>query len=165
MFPFRRAVQRGIDALMTAHVVFTALDAERPATLSRRILTEWLRERLHFRGVLFSDDLDMKAIADRLDPGDAAISAIEAGVDWLLIGQQLDSAETIAAVLERAAPKRQRLTTRMEESAGRIESLRRGHLRRLRRPVFTAVSAEAFANHRNLVRWIEERAAQSPQSA
>src|SRR3989442_1411334 len=83
-FTFRRAIQEGIDALMTAHVVFTALDAERPATLSRRILTELLRERLRFRGVLFSDDLQMKAIADRFAPGDAAIAAIEAGADWLL---------------------------------------------------------------------------------
>jgi beta-N-acetylhexosaminidase len=161
LLPFRRAIQSGIDALMTAHVVFTALDAERPATLSRRVLSELLRERLRFRGVVFSDDLEMKAISDRFDPADAAILALEAGVDWLLVCEKLDYAEEIVTTLERVAPKRPRLCARMEESAARIETLRRNHLRRLRRPHgYPPIPPEGFANHRNLVRWIEERATQ-----
>ena len=162
LFPFRRAIQEGIDALMTAHVVFTALDAERPATLSRRILTELLRERLRFRGVLFSDDLQMKAIADRFAPGDAAIAAIEAGADWLLTCETLDFAEQAITALERAVSRRSRLAGRMEEAGARVEALRRSHLRRLRRPyAYPPIPAEGFPNHRNLVRWIHERADQS----
>jgi beta-N-acetylhexosaminidase len=162
LLPFRRAIQSGIDALMTAHVVFTALDAERPATLSRRVLSELLRERLRFRGVVFSDDLEMKAISDRFDPADAAILALEAGVDWLLVCEKLDYAEEIVTTLERVGPKRPRLCARMEESAARIETLRRNHLRRLRRPQgYPPIPPEGFANHRNLVRWIEERATQA----
>ena len=162
LFPFRRAIQGGIEALMIAHVVFTGLDAERPATLSRRILTELLRERLRFRGLLFSDDLEMKAISDRFAPSDAAILAIEAGADWLLACQTLDFAERAINGLARAAPHRPSLAARMEEAAGRIDALRRNHLRRLRRPyAYPPIPAEGFANHRNLVGWIEERAAQA----
>ncbi|HSD09553.1 MAG TPA: beta-N-acetylhexosaminidase [Candidatus Binatia bacterium] len=162
LFPFRRAIQSGIDALMTAHVVFTALDGERPATLSRRILSELLRERLRFRGVVFSDDLEMKAISDRFALGDAALLALEAGADWLLVCEKLDSAEEIITTLERVGAKRQRLFARMEESAARIDALRRNHLRRRRRPyAYPPIPPAGFANHRNLSRWIEERAAQA----
>jgi len=162
LFPFRRAIQSGVDALMTAHVVFTALDPDRAATLSRRIMTELLRERLRFRGTVFSDDLDMKAIADRYGPSDAAIMAIEAGADCLLFCEKLDAAADAIAGLERAANRTARLAARLEESAARIDVLRRDHLRKLRRPLGrTSVPREGFPNHRNLVRWIEERAEQA----
>jgi beta-N-acetylhexosaminidase len=162
LFPFRRAIQSGLDAVMTAHVVFPALDATRPATLSRAILTELLRERLRFRGVVFSDDLEMKAIAAQHGPADAAVQALEAGVDWLLFCENLEHAEAAIQGLDRVAAKSPRLANRMEESAARIDGMRRNHLRRLRRPyVYPPVPAEGFANHRKLVRWIEERAAQA----
>src|SRR5262249_42327293 len=134
LFPFRRAIQSGIEALMTAHVVFTALDPERPATLSRAIVTDLLRDRLRFRGVLFSDDLEMNAIRDGFAPDDAAVLAMEAGVDWLLACQNLDFAEQAIVGLARAATRRPRLAARMEEAAARNDALRRNHLRRLRRP-------------------------------
>ena len=162
IFPFRRAIQTGIEALMTAHVVFTTLDAEHPATLSRRILADLLRERLRFRGVVFSDDLEMKAISDRFAPDDAAILAVEAGVDWLLACQTLGFAEQAIGGLARAAARRPRLAARMEEAAARNDALRRNHLRRLRRPhPYPPIPAEGLQNHRDLAKWIEERAAQA----
>jgi beta-N-acetylhexosaminidase len=162
LFPFRRAIQSGVEALMTAHVVFTELDAERPATLSRSISTDLLRERLRFRGVLFSDDLEMKAISDRFAAGEAAIEAIEAGVDWLLTCQTLDFAEQAIAGVARAAAHRPRLASRMQEAAARNDVLRRNHLRRLRRPnAYPPIPSEGLPSHRDLVRWIEERAAQA----
>jgi beta-N-acetylhexosaminidase len=162
IFPFRRAIQSGLGALMTAHVVYTALDPSRPATLSRPILTDLLRERLRFRGVVFSDDLEMKSISDRHPAGEAAVLSVEAGVDWLLFCERLDRAEEAADALARAAATRPHLQARMEESAGRIEALRRSHLRRLRRPnAYPPIPPEGIEGHRRLVRWIEERAAQS----
>src|SRR5690606_21818841 len=63
--PFRAAAAAGaVGSMMSAHVVYPALD-DRPATLSRRIATELLRDELGFTGVLFSDDLEMRALADR----------------------------------------------------------------------------------------------------
>lgn len=159
LFPFRRAIQSGLEALMTAHVVFTALDPARPATLSRPILTELLRDRLRFRGVVFSDDMEMKAIAGSLGPAEAAIQAIEAGVDCVLFCEKPELAEAAIQGLERAASKRPTLASRMAEAAARVDALRRNHLRRKRRPfVYPHVPAQGFANHQKLVRWIEERA-------
>jgi beta-N-acetylhexosaminidase len=96
--PFRAAIARGVPALMTAHLLVPALDDERPATLSRRIVFEALREELGFTGVIFSDDLDMRAIADRYGPGDTAVHALAAGVDGLLFCNS--SYDRLAAALE-----------------------------------------------------------------
>jgi beta-N-acetylhexosaminidase len=83
--PFVAAIDAGIPALMTAHLLVPALDPERPATLSRPILTELLRERLGFSGLLVSDDLLMRGIADATPPGEAAIRFLDAGGDCVLI--------------------------------------------------------------------------------
>jgi beta-N-acetylhexosaminidase len=83
--PFRTAIEAGVASIMTAHVLVTTIDDERPATLSRKIVHTILREELKFDGVIVSDDLDMKAIASRYTHGEAAVAAIAAGCDTLLI--------------------------------------------------------------------------------
>jgi hypothetical protein len=85
LLPFARAAAAGLLMIMTAHVVFDAIDPGVPATLSRRVLGELLRGELAYRGVVVSDDLDMKAIADHGGAGDAAGRAVEAGCDALLL--------------------------------------------------------------------------------
>lgn len=85
VLPFRRAVRSGIPGLMTAHVMYPALDRSMPATLSRKILYDLLRKRLGFRGTVFSDALEMKAIADRFGIGEAAVDAVYAGCDVILV--------------------------------------------------------------------------------
>jgi beta-N-acetylhexosaminidase len=82
--PFRAAIRAGVASVMTAHVLFPALDAERPATLSPSVL-RLLREELGFDGVVFSDDLEMRAVADRFPIGEGVVLALRAGVDALLV--------------------------------------------------------------------------------
>src|SRR5438270_1567465 len=84
--PFKAAIEAGVASIMTAHVFVPALDEDRPATLSTRIITGLLRKELGFAGVILSDDLEMKALAagDRSVP-DAAVEAIAAGCDGVLI--------------------------------------------------------------------------------
>ncbi len=84
MKPFARAVAQGLPMMMTAHIVCEALDAERPATLSPQVIDALLRRELGFRGVIVSDDLEMAAIAEHYEPGQAAVEAILAGCDLLL---------------------------------------------------------------------------------
>jgi beta-N-acetylhexosaminidase len=99
--PFVAAIDAGIPALMTAHLLVPALDPERPATLSRPILTELLRERLGFSGLLVSDDLLMRGIADTTPPGEAAIRFLEAGGDCVLICRdEAAQRQAILAVVE-----------------------------------------------------------------
>jgi beta-N-acetylhexosaminidase len=82
--PFKRAVETGVDAVMTAHMVYKTIDSL-PATLSAPILTGVLRNLLGFDGVIITDDLLMRAIADDHDIEESCVMAVRAGVDILLI--------------------------------------------------------------------------------
>jgi len=83
--PFVSAIHAGVAFIMTAHVLVPSLDESRPATLSPRVVQAILREELGFQGVILSDDLEMKAIAATYSVPDAAVQAIAAGCDGLLI--------------------------------------------------------------------------------
>jgi beta-N-acetylhexosaminidase len=82
--PFRALAQAGVAAVMTAHVVFEALDPTRPATLSAPVM-RLLREELGFQGCCVSDDLEMKAVAEHFPLEEAVPAAVAAGVDQLLV--------------------------------------------------------------------------------
>jgi beta-N-acetylhexosaminidase len=85
LVPFAAAVRAGVAAVMTAHVVYPALDPTgTPATMSAPILTGLLRGRLGFGGLILSDSLSMRAIADHFGIGEAAVRAVQAGCDLLL---------------------------------------------------------------------------------
>src|SRR4029077_10149551 len=83
--PFKAAIEAGVATIMTAHVLVPSLDEKRPASLSRRIVFDLLRDELHYEGVILSDDLEMKAIAAGYAVPEAAVMAIEAGGDGALI--------------------------------------------------------------------------------
>ncbi|MEU6354721.1 glycoside hydrolase family 3 N-terminal domain-containing protein, partial [Streptomyces sp. NPDC047072] len=87
LLPFREAIAAGVPLVMTAHVRYPALDPTAPATLSRRILTDLLRTELGFQGVVVTDALEMKAIADTVGEAAGAVAAIAAGADQLIIAQ------------------------------------------------------------------------------
>jgi beta-N-acetylhexosaminidase len=82
--PFRAAAAAGIASIMTAHVIFEAVDAEYPATMSRAVLTGILREKLGYDGLVVSDDLEMKAITDNYGAEQAVLLGLNAGVDHFL---------------------------------------------------------------------------------
>jgi len=122
--PFRAAIAAGVPMLMSAHVVFPALDANRPATLSRRILGDLLRHELDFDGVLVSDALEMKAIADRYGEAAGARIALAAGADQVIVAVA-DLAVTLEcrdAVLE-ALRDGVLAEERVREAAGRVARL------------------------------------------
>jgi len=83
--PFARAISRGVPMIMTAHVLCPALDEEIPTSLSPVAVDGWLRGHLGFNGVVVSDDLEMRAIADHFGIGDAAVRAVRAGSDVVLV--------------------------------------------------------------------------------
>src|SRR5206468_5884986 len=96
--PFNAAIEAGVATIMTAHVLVPSLDERRPASLSRRIVYDLLREELQYDGVILSDDLEMKAIAAEYEVPSAAVLAIQAGCDGVLICS--GDHETQAAALE-----------------------------------------------------------------
>lgn len=81
--PFISAIASGIDAIMTTHIIFSAIDKEYPATLSRAVLTDLLRDELGYQGIIVTDGMEMKAIADNYGVAQAAVLAVKAGADML----------------------------------------------------------------------------------
>lgn len=84
LVPFAAAAKAGVDAMMTAHLLFPAID-DVPATLSKKILTDILRGQLGFEGMVISDDLEMKAVAATIGVGPCAVRSIAAGADQVMI--------------------------------------------------------------------------------
>jgi len=83
--PFRAAIEAGVAAIMTGHLLVPAFDEERPATLSHAVVEGQLRGELGWDGLVFTDDMNMKAVAARFTPVGAAVAAIAAGCDVLLL--------------------------------------------------------------------------------
>src|SRR5262245_25705059 len=133
LLPFVRAIAAGIPSLMTAHVVFPALDPRRPATLSPAICRDLLRRRLGFRGVLFSDDLEMNAVAARATPAESAVKALLAGCDMLLVCQSVDAARAAMKGVEQAVEDGRLPAERIATALARIQTLRRRLDRRPRK--------------------------------
>ncbi|HEY9816783.1 MAG TPA: glycoside hydrolase family 3 N-terminal domain-containing protein [Candidatus Obscuribacterales bacterium] len=96
--PFQQAIAAGVDAVMTAHIQSPSLDANYPATLSPLLLTHWLRRQWGFEGLIVTDALVMGAIARRYGPTEAAIQAIRAGADSLLM--PADPVATVQAICQ-----------------------------------------------------------------
>ncbi|MEB3304987.1 MAG: glycoside hydrolase family 3 N-terminal domain-containing protein [Cyanobacteriota bacterium] len=95
--PFRQAIAAGVASVMTAHLLLPELDPDRPATLSWQVLTQLLRQDLGFDGLVVTDALVMEAIAARYGAGEAAVLALEAGADLVLM--PADPWQAIEAIL------------------------------------------------------------------
>lgn len=118
--PFQDAIGEGVSAIMTSHAIYPGLDARHPGTLSYGIMTECLRERLGFQGLIITDDLEMGAI--KKDPGvpEGAVKAFEAGNDILLVCEdQRLVRESMNRVRNRLLTS-EALLSRLHESVGRI---------------------------------------------
>ncbi len=102
--PFRAAVRAGVGAIMTAHVLFPALDPDEPATLSAPILRGLLRGEMGFEGLIITDAMDMQAVA-RLGAEIGARRALEAGVDLVLLGFTQDQLELGHKMRSLASPE------------------------------------------------------------
>jgi len=133
--PFGAAIGAQVAMIMTAHVFLPALDERRPATLSRRVVNGLLREELGFEGVILSDDLEMKAVVNEYEVPAAAVLAIEAGCDAVLIcsGGHDTQAATLEALIHAVEEERLPL--------GRVEDALRRQQRAKERFLATTVPA------------------------
>jgi beta-N-acetylhexosaminidase len=135
LLPFRRAAEAGLPMIMTAHVVFAALDPGRPATLSEPVVTGLLRGKLGYRGVIVSDDLDMRAIAGHMGADVAAVAAVRAGCDALLLCADEANQAAAEAALIREAERDTEFRRKVGEAAHRVRALKHAHVaERARRP-------------------------------
>ncbi|MCK7622175.1 glycoside hydrolase family 3 protein [Streptomyces sp. RS10V-4] len=121
--PFRAAVEAGVGAVMTGHLLVPALDPELPATLSPRILHDLLRKELGFDGLVVTDAIEMGAVADRYGIGGAAVRAVAAGADAVCVGGENageDTATLLTDALTGAVVRGDLGAERLAEAADRV---------------------------------------------
>lgn len=119
--PFRAAIQAKIAAIMSAHIVFDAIDPGIPATLSAKVITGLLRNTLGFEGLILTDDFEMKAIADLFDCGSAAVSAVAAGCDVVLVCKEYERQMLVIEALALAIVSGRLSHARVRASHERLE--------------------------------------------
>ena len=129
LIPFRAAIQSAgtdgqVPAVMVDHILLTQLDPERPASLSPAVVTGLLREELGFAGAVLTDDLTMGAVTQSYGLGEAAVLAVEAGCDILLVCHGPDSVPAVRTALLEAAASGRITAERLDESVYRILRLK-----------------------------------------
>jgi beta-N-acetylhexosaminidase len=144
--PFVAAAHANVPMMMTAHVVYPAIDPL-PATLSRRWLTEILRGELGYRGVILTDDLDMKAVAAHFPVEETVTKSLIAGADAFLACRDPEIQARAETALDDAAARDANVRTRVVESAERMHAFR-ATLRGA--PASTSVDASMLADHGTL---------------
>ena len=121
-FPFRHAIETGIDSIMTTHVSFPTItgDREMPATVSREVQTGLLREEFGYEGLIVTDCLEMNAISEEMGTPEGAVRAIEAGVDLALVSHTPERQREAFDRLVEAVESGRIAEDRIDESVERI---------------------------------------------
>lgn len=143
--PFAQLIETGVSAMMSAHVVYPALD-ELPATLSEPILTGLLRDTMGFEGLTVSDYMDMQAITDHYNPVEAAIMSIQAGADMLLLGPDPEVQRQVRDGLAEALTTGRLSEARVREAVARSETLAEQY------PLQVEATTPDYAAHQTLAR-------------
>lgn len=129
LLPFNQAVQNDVAAVMTAHVIYRGIDEKYPATISEKIIHNLLRKEMGFKGLVITDDLEMKAIADNYNIEDAAILAVSAGSDILLVCKDHKKQKAVRDALIKAVKDKVISEARIDGSIERIAAIKKRFLK------------------------------------
>jgi beta-N-acetylhexosaminidase len=154
--PFRAAIAAGVASIMTAHVKFEAIDPTVPATMSPTVLLGVLRDQMKFRGVIVSDDLEMKALTRYFAPDEIIDRGTHAGIDLFTIAHSPEKQNGAIDELIRMVEQNVVMRNRLEASNERLDRLFAAFVQ----PARTGPLSELIgcAMHRNLVARVEETA-------
>ena len=125
LVPFRDTISKGLEVIMTAHVIYTAWDSKNPATFSKTILQDILRQRLGFQGVIMSDDLEMKAVENYFPFGAFPRMGIKAGLDMFMICNNVGKVRALHDQLIQDVSNGTISTASIQQSVERILHLKR----------------------------------------
>ncbi len=130
LVPFRSGIEAGADSVMIAHIAFPALiEQERlPATLSSAIVQGLLREKLGFNGVILSDCLEMRAISDTFGTERAAVMALQAGIDLVLVSHRYTRQRGSIEAIQAAVQAQELSPQVIQQAAERVLRLKASHL-------------------------------------
>ena len=124
LIPFQAAIDQGTPCVMVAHILMTQIDPDLPASLSPKVVDGLLRQEMGFDGVVCTDDLTMGAISKTYGMGEAAVMAVEAGCDLLLVCHEADNLTAARDALLSAVDAGRISMERLDESVYRILSLK-----------------------------------------
>lgn len=124
LYPFKKVIQAGVDVIMLAHIVFPALENDKPSTLSEKVTNQLLRKELGYTGVVITDCFDMKAFSDNYGAERAAILAVEAGVDIILVSHTFERQVQTIEAIEKAVKENRISEERIDQSVQRILQLK-----------------------------------------
>ena len=163
LLPFEAAIAAGLDAIMTAHVIYKAWDADLPATLSSAILTGILRRKIGFQGVIISDDLGMAAVSETMPWEEVPVQALRAGVDLLLICHQRERQEQAYARVLGAVQRSELPEALVDRAVARIHTLK-SRLHRQSRAVANPASLACIGGPEHLALAASIGAQSTPQA-
>ena len=124
LIPFQEAIDQGTPCVMVAHILMTQIDPDLPASLSPKVVDGLLRQEMGYDGVVCTDDLTMGAISNTYGMGEAAVMAVEAGCDLLLVCHEADNLTAARDALLSAVDAGRISMERLDESVYRILSLK-----------------------------------------
>jgi len=122
--PFKHAITNGAEAVMVGHILFPKIDPQNPATFSKIMITELLKEGLEFNGLVITDDMTMGAIIKHYDIGDAAVKSVLAGSDIILVAHEYEKAKEVIHALKEAVANDRITKNRLDESVYKILQLK-----------------------------------------
>ncbi|MBS4196312.1 beta-N-acetylhexosaminidase [Lederbergia citri] len=125
LIPFRSAINNGADVVMVAHILLPQLDDNFPASMSKPIMTDILRNQLGFNGVIITDDMTMGAITEHFDIGRAAVQSLKSGSDIILVGHEYNYIVETFSSIKSAVQKGEISEQRINQSVERIITLKR----------------------------------------
>jgi beta-N-acetylhexosaminidase len=130
LVPFRSGIEAGADSVMIAHIAFPALTEQTtlPATLSSSIVQGLLRKRLDFKGVILSDCMEMKAISDTFGTERAAVMALKAGIDLVLVSHEFKRQRASIEAIQAAIQSHELTTQVVQQAAERVLNLKARYL-------------------------------------
>ena len=126
LIPFRRCIDAGIPAIMSSHILFPNIEKEKiPGTMSRTIITDLLKNKLGFRGLVFSDCMEMDAIQDYYGTANGTVAAFKAGVDLAGLSSTLELMRETAQAVNEAAMRGEFDMDELRESVEKIVEIKR----------------------------------------
>lgn len=125
LIPFKHAVEQGAEVVMVGHILLPKIDSTYPASISGRIITDVLREQLGYEGIIITDDMTMKAILNNLEIGEAAVSAVKAGNDIVLVAHNYANVKKAIDSIIKAIEDGEITEQRIDESVKRILSIKK----------------------------------------
>ena len=157
LVPFADAIAAGVATIMTAHILLPKIDAEFPASLSRKMLTDTLRERMKFQELILADDLGMGAIAKRYAPGEAAVATFAAGTDVAMICHDAAQIPTAIEATTRAVEEGKLSLEEWVTSGKRIDRVLAG----ISQPKINSIHVVGCAEHQALSTRLREKIARN----